>query len=128
MSRKSKQLPVITSAKEVYRKNRYNDGSLTFDKWYELSQQNCFYCGDPPVRKNNYFMNGEERIQKYSSYLKNNGDFTYNGVDRSINDDGHTAENCVTCCWKCNFGKRDMSSNEFKAWIIKVYNHFANKK
>jgi len=74
-----------------------------FDK---LTSADCFYCGEPPGRT--------IRVGK------NNGDFTYNGIDRVDNLEGYTSGNVVTCCWKCNNAKKDMTYPEFADWITRL--------
>ncbi len=59
-----------------------------------LTQALCFYCGAEP----------QGRV----------GKFVYNGIDRKDNAQGYTLGNCVTCCKRCNFLKRDML---FQDWI-----------
>ena len=90
--------PSITTARRIWKK-RYFDG-LTFDQFLELSQKNCYYCDS-----------------------KENGDFIYNGIDRLDNNLTHIYENCVPCCKWCNFSKRERSLQDFKNWIVTVYNH-----
>lgn len=48
------------------------------------------------------------------------------GIDRVDNSIGYLIENCVTCCWECNNAKRANSVQEFKQWIIRVYNKSGN--
>lgn len=122
-SKNAKQHPKISSAKEVFRKNHYNDGDLTFEQWYELSQQDCFYCGEPPTQKSNCYLYQPDR---YSDYRVKNGEFIYNGVDR-MNNLEHSVDECVPCCKTCNFNKKAMPIKEFRAWVVKVYKHWAGK-
>lgn len=42
----------------------------------------CFYCGLPSSQG-------------------------YTGLDRLDNEEGHTVDNCVPCCWPCNFARND---------------------
>lgn len=46
-----------------------------------------------------------------------------NGIDRVDNNKGYEIENCVSCCFTCNSAKKEHSLDEFKQWVIKVYNH-----
>lgn len=105
--------------KKVYRsyitraKTYKIDFSLTDDEFYSLTQNKCYYCGIEP-----------SRISK--AWSKYSPDFIYNGVDRIDSNIGYTVENCVTCCTKCNYAKSTMSLDEFKSWIIKLYNNLIN--
>ena len=76
----------------------------------EITSQNCHYCGKEP-----------RQISKSS---KNNGIYIHNGIDRMDSSIGYEIDNCVPCCKTCNFAKHVMSVDEFKKWIVSVYNHF----
>lgn len=64
---------------------------LTRDEFYRLCVGACFYCGAPPAN-----------ISKTPG-----GIFVYNGVDRVDNDGDYETNNCVSCCSKCNFLKKN---------------------
>jgi hypothetical protein len=91
------------------RKRNYS-WMLTDTQVKEITKGNCFYCGIEPK-------------QKYTR-KKANGYYLYNGIDRVDNNRGYEIDNVVSCCGPCNRIKSDMSSNDFKEWIIKVYNKF----
>lgn len=83
---------------------------LTKDELISLSKRNCNYCNIEP-------------LQKY--YKKTNSDkLLYNGIDRVNNEKGYLLENCVPCCIKCNTAKNNLSLEEFKSLISKIYNTF----
>ena len=109
--------PRIGTALRVFT-NRYKDGDLTFDDFYILSQQNCFYCGSEPNNVYNNYKIGafysEERIKT--------GTFIYNGLDRIDSSIGHTKLNVVPCCKICNSMKMDMKSDDFLNQIKLIYN------
>lgn len=50
------------------------------------------------------------------------------GLDRIDASLGYFAENLVTCCRKCNMAKNQMSVEEFKQWVTKVYLLFQKKE
>lgn len=77
---------------------------------------NCFYCGKEPTNIFNGFKN-----KSTHNAIK------YNGIDRKDNLMGYSIENCVTCCMYCNMSKRDMTIEEFRSWIVRVYNNFINQ-
>lgn len=58
---------------------------------------------------------------KNTTERKAEGTFVYNGLDRIDNALGHSVENVVTCCWRCNKAKGEMSQREFLNWIATVY-------
>ena len=43
-----------------------------------------------------------------------------NGIDRIDNSRGYVEGNVITACSTCNYAKRDMTLEEFKAWILRV--------
>lgn len=114
-SRCIKYTAVEASAHKVW-KNRY--GEMSFDDFHLLSQENCYYCNELP---SNVFNVAEE---KSSDRMRVEGNFVYNGLDRLDSSKSHSKENCVACCKWCNYAKRERSVEEFREWLIKVYNFF----
>ncbi len=84
--------------------------NLTKEHVRGLVTKPCHYCGNPP------------------SQIANNGGgcgtFTYSGIDRTDNTLGYVEGNVVPCCKTCNFAKRTMRVEEFKAWLTRAYKHF----
>lgn len=93
-------------------KRRGLEWGLTKGEVYSLTQQDCHYCGVEP-----------QQICKGRGY---NGDFIYNGLDRFDNTKGYISGNVVPCCGTCNKAKLDTPPDEFKAWVCRVYEHYAN--
>ena len=91
-------------------KKRELDFGLTKDQFYEITQKDCYYCGAKPNNK----------LTGHNCY----GEYVYNGLDRIDNTKGYTIDNVVPCCKTCNYAKRDLTLQEFKNWISKVYNKF----
>lgn len=81
---------------------------LTDEETFELLNKNCHYCGEPPSLVS-------KRCKTF------NGNFIHNGIDRINNNVGYTKENCVSCCKKCNYAKRNLGYLEFKELIKKIY-------
>ena len=77
------------------------DFALTYEEFCELTEMACHYCGDAV---------GYVYSARYAS-----GQFQGNGVDRYNNSKGYTKENCVPCCKRCNFTKRELHGDEFIA-------------
>lgn len=96
---KSKRKCLADSSKKVYR-DRYKDGNLSFEDFLKLSQQSCYYCGDPPGNKT--------------------GNFIYNGLDRVNPLMPHNKDNVVTCCKICNRFKSNLSLNDFLIWLNNI--------
>lgn len=79
---------------------------LTESQFYNLSQLNCYYCGDAP-----------------SQTKKGQGvghDFIYNGLDRINPQKEYTFDNVVACCKKCKVAKNCMTIKEFCKWAKKL--------
>lgn len=111
--------PRLGSAIRVYRDHHYNDGDLSFEDFLELSQKECYYCGELPSQIYNTHI-----YNKYSSKKRiEQGNFIYNGLDRIDNTINHNKSNLVPCCWDCNKAKSKKSKEEFLNWICKVYNY-----
>lgn len=104
-------LNAILSQYKQKAKERNLDFNLTKNQFFALTQQNCFYCGIKP-----------QQVMR-----SKNGDCIYNGVDRSNNQIGYHITNVVSCCGRCNFLKLDLSQDEFKQIITKIYKHFVMK-
>lgn len=92
-------------------KDRNLEFSLNIDEFDALTKQNCHYCGQQPV----------PRIDK--STKRYNGPFIGNGIDRMDSTRGYTLNNCVPCCFACNYAKHTRTYEDYKAWIVRSYNH-----
>jgi hypothetical protein len=110
-----KYSPEEASARRVWRAN-YKE--MLFEDFQIISQQQCYYCGEKPSNT----QNGADK--KSSEFMKKNGNFTYNGLDRLDSSRPHSKENCVACCKYCNYAKRERTVEEFKEWLIKTYKFF----
>lgn len=104
---KYKGLQALQNA--VYTGNKYNEADITFEQFMKLSQKDCHYCGS--------CVEYSGKTVKNDKYV-----FTYHGLDRKDNYRIHTLDNCVPCCWKCNWAKGKMNYQEFIEWITCVYN------
>lgn len=76
-------------------KRREIEFSLTIEQYNSLPKE-CYYCGT------------KEDI----------------GVDRLNSDLGYTQENCVPCCPKCNYTKREILTPEEMLEAIKSLKHY----
>lgn len=106
--------PFVASANALYSsylrsaKSRNYDFNLSKEYFLNITQQNCYYCGEPP--KNKF---------KRKDY---NGSYIYNGIDRKDNSKGYIEGNCLPCCFTCNKAKNTISYDEFILWIQKLIN------
>lgn len=76
----------------------------------KITKQKCHYCDVPPVQ-----ITGRP---KYQPNL--NGDYVHNGIDRLNPNIGYIPKNCVPCCKRCNYAKKNMSVDEFLDWILQI--------
>jgi hypothetical protein len=103
------------SAYKQNAKKRNLSFNLTKDKFRELTQMNCVYCGQSPSNK-----------ERANASLKNaipHPDFIYNGIDRIDPTKGYEESNVVACCRVCNWMKSDLSKEEFIAHIKTVLHY-----
>jgi len=117
----------LTSAMRVW-KISYNDG-CSFNKFLELSQQNCHYCNSPPANSYNEYINKDNIIKnkKVLSEWSEAATFIYNGLDRIDSSKNHNENNIVPCCIICNRAKHALSLEDFTLWIDKIYNFYIKK-
>jgi len=96
------------------------DWDLSYKEFYEVSSGDCVYCGGE-AREVNYFKNApslqeESPNRDWSLYT-----IRFNGIDRVNSSMGYSAGNCVSCCIKCNRAKNDMSFEDFRLHIERIY-------
>lgn len=115
IKKQTKYSPIIASARRCWKSYLYQDKQcdLTFEQWYDLSQQNCFYCGNFPSNTHNCF----EKKKDASIFAKENGNFLFNGLDKVNSSKSHTLDNVVPCCWICNRAKSERTQQEFYNYI-----------
>lgn len=95
----------LSMARDTWHKYRYSAKkrnkafSLSLAQFIEMTSQNCYLCGKPPLQK-----------ASKKGYF---GTYFYNGLDRIDNKEGYVIGNVLACCQACNFLKRDKPLNEF---------------
>lgn len=95
-------------------KERNLSFSLTKEQFKELTKNNCNYCLKEPAMT---------RISNKTSKNIEHDSYIYNGIDRVDNNKGYEYSNCVACCKICNIAKQELSLEEFKEWLSRVYNN-----
>jgi hypothetical protein len=95
------------------RKRKY-PWTLTQEETHRLFEANCYYCGSKP-----------KQVYKAKEC---HGPYVYNGIDRVDSSLGYTPDNCVPCCWVCNFAKRKMTKDVFLAWVRRVYTYAIQRR
>ena len=84
---------------------------LTKEEFIAFLDKECYYCG----KKDSNCHKRQERL------------YYYNGIDRKDNKIGYLLDNCVTCCFTCNYIKNDMSHDEFLIHIKLIYERKFNE-
>lgn len=95
-----------------YRRNAKQRGYeffLTKEEFKPFTKQNCHYCNSEP-----------SQVSKHSHH-RFSDNYIYNGLDRIDNTQGYSLTNCVPCCKICNRAKGNLTLEEFKEWIRKLY-------
>jgi len=91
--------------------------SLSFDRFIEITQKDCLYCGRKPSHI--FTPKGRDVI------ATKHGIYVYNGIDKIDKSKGYTEGNCAPCCKHCNMAKSDMSQQDFVIMVKNIYNNFA---
>ena len=118
--RKRKYDPIYASARRVWTSSTYRH-DCEFEIFLELSQQDCHYCGRSPHRTYNA-VSSCRKIYKDGRQLQE-GNFTYNGLDRVDSSLGHEIGNIVPCCYDCSKAKSTLTRDKFLELINLVYQH-----
>lgn len=88
---------------------------LTLEQFLSITGSPCSYCGIAwSTQFRNYNRQGNDKYH---------GSYKRNGIDRIDSKIGYVSTNCVPCCKTCNFAKAEMSVEDFKAWLMRVYKH-----
>lgn len=81
---------------------------LTKTLFAQLIIKPCHYCGREPHQE-------LKRLKSKKLQIK------YNGIDRFDPEIGYLPENCVPCCYYCNHGKADLTIDEWKSHLNRIY-------
>jgi hypothetical protein len=103
-----------------YKKRAKNLGiefELSKEKFFNICEQECFYCGaEPSIKTCGY----EKKSGKGKPYYAN-------GIDRINPNVGYVENNCVSCCKTCNFMKTNKSVSDFLHAIKLIYEKHIKK-
>jgi hypothetical protein len=88
--------------------------NLSLLQVHKFIYDKCHYCGSVPCT--------EYKI----TTVKSKPIVYYNGIDRIDSSIGYYDTNCVTACKTCNYAKREMSYDEFVAWIGRLIKFHTN--
>jgi len=102
---------LVYNSYRCHAKNRNLEFLIPKEKFREISQLECHYCG--------------AGLSNVCRSPHDSGDFIHNGIDRIDSKKGYISGNVVACCKLCNIAKKDHSVNDFLQWIKRVYDHNA---
>ena len=111
----------LVTARKIW-SGRYSDG-CSFEKFLELSQQPCYYCGAVKYSKYNGYIDRLKSGRVEKDWFDQCW-WSYNGIDRLDPTKPHIEDNIVPCCILCNQAKNDMTVEEFREWLIRIYDRF----
>lgn len=117
----NKEIPHYGYLKRLYKEYKISaekrnlEFNINFELFITIISQNCSYCGSEPQEINSPY------LVKTMSPLKRNG------IDRIDSNIGYIPTNVTSCCSKCNYAKHEMSFDEFKSWINKIYHNIQEK-
>jgi hypothetical protein len=125
--REKAMLLLIYSSLKKRHKNKFkNENYIDFELFKKLSLSNCFYCNTEPLNTQSDIRYETRGGQKEKLIIT---DFVlkYNGIDRIDSSKGYELNNVVPCCKNCNSAKMELSINDFKNQIKKIYEYWASK-
>ena len=93
-------------------KSRKIEWTLEYNDAIKMIKSNCHYCGREP--NNGFNLYNGRRIHQWN---KDKYQIKCNGIDRIDSNLGYTKSNTLPCCTICNFGKNNLTYNEFILWI-----------
>jgi 5-methylcytosine-specific restriction endonuclease McrA len=100
-------------------KKRFRTKPISFEEYRTIVRGKCFYCGVPFSTELE-----DRRCWTKSKGLISDTKVKINGVDRIDSEKGYASDNCVTCCKHCNTAKNTFTTEQFKEWIKRVYEHY----
>lgn len=117
---------IYSTLKKRHIKKFNNENYIDFQTFKKLSLSNCFYCNSEPLNKQPD-IRYETRYGKKEKLIITDFVLQYNGIDRIDSSKGYEYNNVVSCCKNCNSAKMELSTDEFKNQIKKIYEYWASK-
>lgn len=106
----------------------FGDNIISFEKYIELINQPCEYCGlvgTDTTKESLYY--SAQKGKKTSPQIDLNYEIHHNGIDRINSELGYIQGNVVSCCKYCNMAKSNYSQEDFLFWAERVYCFFVDK-
>jgi hypothetical protein len=123
---KAMLLLIYSPLKKRHRQKFNNENYIDFELFKNLSLSNCFYCNSEPLNTQPD-IRYETRKGKKEKLIITDFILKYNGIDRIDSSKGYEFNNVVSCCKNCNSAKMELSIEDFKNQIKKIYQHWASK-
>lgn len=127
--------PQISSWKYLYKRYRSSASyrkikfEITIDDFILEASKNCSYCNANPRSLSKW--NEPNTIKKARLFSYEElclYEIKANGLDRIDSSKGYNPSNIVACCKRCNIAKGDMTADEFKSHIERVYKWLHQKE
>ncbi len=108
-------------------KSRNLEWLLSYDDFVKISTKPCYYCGIGPFKWD--CMTNSPSLKRDSPNVNpKDYEIHFTGIDRYDSKLGYTIENSVPCCKNCNRAKSDLSFEDFKLHIKKIYEWLHQKE
>lgn len=85
---------------------------LSYEDFVDITQHECYLCGVKPSQV--YIHDRGKKVYVRSP-------FTYNGIDRILNEVGYVTGNLAASCGTCNMAKRFLDIETFLKYIKRAY-------
>lgn len=108
------QVSIIFSNYKSRSKLKGTTFTLDRERFAELINQDCHYCGASP---------SNVRLDRVKGKRESDSACLTNGLDRIDSSEGYTEENVVPCCEDCNKAKRNLSYDQFIDLIKRIHSH-----
>jgi hypothetical protein len=111
------QLWLITVKHQIKNsaKNRNLEYCIEDGQLKEICSSKCYYCGVGP---SNFIKVRRKDLETV----------IYQGIDRINSSIGYLPYNVRPCCKDCNRAKSELSDENFKILIVRIYNHMLENR
>lgn len=118
-SQRRSMLSRLNSYKSGAKKRGLEWGLSTLE-FLKIATLDCAYCGSPP--KTWDCVSGAPSVQKDCPRIDpQKYEIRFNGIDRIDSRLGYVFGNVAPCCSKCNRAKNDMTVDDFRNHVTKMY-------
>jgi len=126
----AKQRRSVLSRMNSYKsgaKSRGFSWELSYEQFVNITTKNCVYCNAAPKLWD--CVSKAPSVMKDCPHVNSSlYEIVFNGIDRVDSNDGYTVDNSVACCTACNRAKSDMSIDDFKSQVERMYKWLFQKE